>query len=163
MQKVDKVYCIKKYDIAPNLYALYCNGYVITTNIYKSNLYILMSQCLRDYYKIPISFMGYLYQIPDYPEYVVSDYGHVWSIKTNKQLYERIRPNSCNVQLSKNSYKYELSIAKLVATLFNFGDEKIGQQIRYKDKNSANNKRTNLYWVGYDKSESDSDTIQSKR
>lgn len=161
MQKVDKVYRIGKNPSAPNLYTLFCNDIPIISNIYKNRLYLMMSKYLRDYYKIPVSFLGYLYQIPDYPEYVISDYGRVWSIKREKQLRLRVRENSCTVQLSRYSYRYEKSVAKLVATLFNFGDEKIGQQIRYKDKNPANNKRTNLYWVGYGKSESDSDTIQS--
>lgn len=85
-------------------------------------------------------------QIKNYPDYYISNYGRVYSIKRNKILKPFI--NNCGYCLITlyNEYGFKkITIHSLVAE--NFLEKKEGCEINHKDENKLNNKVDNLEWL----------------
>lgn len=83
-------------------------------------------------------------EIPDYPNYAVSNYGEVVNIKFGRSLTPR--PNKygyLHVILFKNGMRTEWYIHQLVARVF-LGDFRVGLQVQHIDGDKSNNFVGNL-------------------
>lgn len=78
-------------------------------------------------------------------KYLISNFGEVKVIKTNKILKKELRRNYWSVQLWKNKKPKHFSIHRLVA--LNFIDNPNNYLfVNHKDENKLNNVVTNLEW-----------------
>ncbi len=84
--------------------------------------------------------------IKDFEDYLVSDCGNVYSIKSNKimQLH-KMKSGYMHLNLSKNNKKYGFYVHRLVADAF-ISNPKCFPQVNHKDENKENNNVSNLEW-----------------
>lgn len=85
--------------------------------------------------------------IPDFPDYAVSDDGEVLSKRRNRLLSPAIdRYGYQKVTLCKNGRNHYFTVHRLVAMVF-VPNTKGGNQVNHIDENKMNNKASNLEWV----------------
>ncbi len=84
--------------------------------------------------------------IPDYPNYEVSDLGQVRSKLTNNILKPEVRSGYLGLQIRNKDGSKKFNIHQLVALAF-IGDCPSGYFINHKDGVKTNNKLTNLEYV----------------
>lgn len=83
-------------------------------------------------------------EIRGYPDYLISNYGRVYSCKTDK-LISVSSGKYKSVRLCKNGKEYRFSIHRLVAMHFIPGEDD-GLVVNHIDGNKQNNYETNLEW-----------------
>lgn len=84
--------------------------------------------------------------IPDYPNYEVSDEGHVRNARYGNMLKPQLVKGYTRVVLCKNNQCAPRSVHRLVATAYCEGaDDNL--QVNHKDGNKTNNSADNLEWV----------------
>jgi hypothetical protein len=85
--------------------------------------------------------------VKDYEDYAVSEYGDVWSFKSNKFLKRWVnhRGYLCTC-ISKNGKKKNMRINRLVAIAF-IPNPLDMPQVGHDDDDKLNNHYSNLYWT----------------
>ncbi|WDS60548.1 major capsid protein [Bacillus phage BC-6] len=86
------------------------------------------------------------YDIEEYPNYKVSDYGEVINMNTMRILKKDRRKGYYSVRLSKGGASKVFSVHRLVASAF-LGNPYNLPQVNHKDGNRENNHVDNLEWV----------------
>jgi hypothetical protein len=84
--------------------------------------------------------------IDEFPNYIVSNFGYVKNIKSNKLLKNCIKSGYYNVSLTNGKNKKTFKIHRLVAINFIENSEN-KPEVNHKDKNKLNNNFTNLEWT----------------
>lgn len=93
--------------------------------------------------------------ISGFPNYIVSNYGNIYSQKTNNLLSSVITPRGyLQVDLSKNNVRTHYSIHRLVALHFL---PTTGDEVDHIDRDKLNNNISNLRWC------SRSENMRNKR
>lgn len=83
-----------------------------------------------------------------FPDYAVSNQGHVVSLKNGRQLKPiRTKPGYLRVTLRRDNRSYQFYVHQLVGEAF-FGDWRKGVRIRHLDNNKLNNAVDNLAIMG---------------
>lgn len=78
--------------------------------------------------------------------YRVSNFGNVWSVKTNKMILGGIVKGYRQVTLSKDGIPKQYKVHRLVLLAFSYEKYFSGAQVNHIDENPLNNKLTNLEW-----------------
>ena len=94
--------------------------------------------------------MVYLYMeewrpISDFPNYIVSNFGNIKNIKTNKQFKLTKKRGYQTITLLNNLGKKNFGVHRLVALAFIDNPEN-KPEVNHKDKNKLNNHINNLEW-----------------
>jgi hypothetical protein len=83
--------------------------------------------------------------IKDYPNYKASNYGYIYSIKTNRKLKPFISNSGYEtISLCCDGKSKKFMVHRLIALTFLNKNNKM--QVNHKDGNKLNNKVTNLEW-----------------
>ena len=87
--------------------------------------------------------------IDDFPDYLVTSHGRVFSLKYNKMKELKQRKNNWGyyyVNLLKNGKQYTKTVHRLVAQAFILNPDN-KPQVNHIDENTKNNNVNNLEWV----------------
>ena len=85
-------------------------------------------------------------QISDFPNYIVSSFGNVMNVKTNKMMKLCNKGGYYHVGLKNENNKKTFKVHRLVSLAFIENIEN-KQEVNHKDKNRLNNNTTNLEWM----------------
>ena len=92
-------------------------------------------------------------KIPDYEDYLVSNFGNVRSFKNKKYVnglpmkVQENRASYMKIILWKNGKRKELKLHRIVCELFNGVPPEGKEQVNHIDGNKRNNHYTNLEWT----------------
>lgn len=93
--------------------------------------------------------IGNYKEIEDFPNYYVTEDGHIWSGWRNQYVSEILMENGCHrVVLSKRNKSYNFLVHRLVAQAF-IPNPDNKPCVNHKDLNRENNSVENLEWVTY--------------
>lgn len=86
--------------------------------------------------------------IQQYPNYLVNNYGDVFSLYSNKILRPSNSRGYLHVVLMKNGKRHNMSVHRLVADAFVENPNGF-PCVNHKDENKSNNNASNLEWCSY--------------
>lgn len=108
--------------------------------------------------------------IVDFPNYIITDHGRVFNLKTGRELkpgknYSSVRKNrtytTCYVNLCANGKRKKFYVHRLVANAFLDKPDGIDLVVNHKNHNTSDNRVENLEWIT--KSENSKDVIRPNK
>lgn len=106
--------------------------------------------------------LGHWKLIPDFPQYMISSDGRVWSCKRRKLL--KLFPNNngyyCVSLMNNSKIHPNIKVHRLVAQSFVSGKSSINIEVDHIDGNNTNNLYSNLRWVTHKENMNNQNTIQ---